>query len=344
MKAIAKGNHLLKQPERKAAFIDNVQDITQKVFGTPIRDKLDIIDRMTKVFITPGENIVHQSILKGSFPRLSERKSIMHDSIKNQENVSSKIIIQNPNEKADVRFIPELLTASRYSKTSDSIKIITLNSEQADRTNMEAKIQTGNARPDINIKYEINKECIWVSRDIKSGNNMNNITKGILAEIPYTENGQLYQVINEPLTLAKINEQRDMLLKNKYEYTNLSIFITTIHNLDPILKYSEIMYNNAVQQQLYNIMAIDKTINFSFYYGIIVKERTINPEFFKRLEPHINNDIFNSKKHFNIFMSKAIIIYHNTVAPILSNVQNTKGTQWEVSFLDEISTTIFDDI
>jgi hypothetical protein len=188
------------------------------------------------------------------------------------------------------------LTASHYSETSAKIKVVYLNSEQATKTSIESKLHTGNARPDLTITYEINNEFIQVDRDIKSGNNMNNVIRGVLGEVPYKENGQLYQVLNESLSLKNINNSRILFLEKQCSITGN----------DPMMSNLEI-HITAIQQ----------------------------------LEPYINNDIFNSKKHFNIFMTKAVIVYHNTVAPILNNVQSTKGALWEVSFLDEISTAVF---
>lgn len=335
--------------EKQRNFIAQLQNTINILYTTPITNKTNLLDKTVSICLEPGEHIVNQSLLKGAHSRISyTKKDIIQSLSNNNKPISSKIIVENLNEKSDVRFIHEVLITNGYSETSDTIKEIQLNSEMPTNTaNILSKIQTGNKHADTKIMYQINNQQTSMFRDIKTGTNMNNITKGVLGEIPYMEDGKVYTILNEPLTLKRINEQRLIILKD-YKFKEitenemqLKSHIATINSLEFLLQQSEIIHNNAVQEQLYAIMALEKKLNFSVYYAIIVKEARYNPDFFTKLSPYITSDIFNNKKTFNIFMAKAVIIYHNTVMPIIGNIEKTKGTEWEASFIDQITDDIF---
>lgn len=113
--------------------------------------------------------------------------------------------------------------------------------------------------------------------------------------------------------------------------------------METVRHQSHIQYNLLLQEELYKALSIPalRKINMSYYYGILVKEYETNPEFVKRLQPYINNHIFDSKKNINAFLAKAAVIYHETVRPIIPYMESTRGTTWEVTFLDDIKDDIF---
>jgi hypothetical protein len=101
MKSMSKSS-LLNQAERKLALVNNVLNVIEKIFSTPVVNKTNFVDKISHTFITPGENLVRQTITKGIFSRFSEKKLLFLDSMKNQTNIYEKIILKNLNKKADI--------------------------------------------------------------------------------------------------------------------------------------------------------------------------------------------------------------------------------------------------
>jgi len=129
---------------------------------------------------------------------------------------------------------------------------------------------------------------------------------------------------------------------DKIDRQRLDPYLENMRLLDPIRDQCHLKYN-LMQEELYKALSIAgfPRFNMSYFYAILVNEYKNNREFFIQLQPYINDSIFESKKNMTKFLTRAVIIYHNTVKPILYNIQNTKGTPWEPSFIDEIHNDIF---
>jgi hypothetical protein len=259
--------------------------------------------------------------------------------------LSSKVIISHPNERANISFITEIVTSSRYAESSASIQEVRLNSEN---TSVVTSTKSGsNLYSDLTISIKNPFDVISLLKDIKSGNNMHKVTSGVIGEIPYNSPTELYSILNEPKDLIELSKLRIDILKNNQlddtEKKMLKPYLKNIEALDSIRDQSHIQYNLLLQEELYKALSIPgiRRINMSYYYGVLVKEYETNPEFFRRLQPHINNRIFDNKKNINAFLAKAAIIYHETINPIISNMEATRGNTWEVTFLDDIKDDIF---
>jgi hypothetical protein len=87
----------------------------------------EYIDKLIDQYKHPSENMSKQSILYALSTNFSTKKSNIIAAYKPY--MSSKVIISNPNEKANISFITELVTSSRYALSSDSIQEVRLNSE-----------------------------------------------------------------------------------------------------------------------------------------------------------------------------------------------------------------------
>jgi hypothetical protein len=68
--------------------------------------------------------------------------------------------------------------------------------------------------------------------------------------------------------------------------------------LDP-LRDQVFTYNLKMQEELYKVLAIPgfRKLNMSYYYGVLIKEYKNNPEFFTRIQPYINDSIFENRKN-----------------------------------------------
>jgi hypothetical protein len=184
-----------------------VQSLLGHQFNKPLASRHDIMERNVEFFYneTLEENVTKQTLSKGLSPRMSFKKNDMVSMISpyNRDTKSPKVFISNPNEKSDVRFIPEHQTANRFAKTSDSITRVTLNSEQPTGTQIDLQGEQSNKHFDLTLYIG----DVAQNRDIKAGNNMSNLTN-VIAEIPYDEKGNLYLIMKEGLSLDKIQQNR----------------------------------------------------------------------------------------------------------------------------------------
>lgn len=302
---------------KQVLFAGNVQK-TFDMYATKITTQQQYIDQLTDQYKIPGENITTQSLLYAFSPRFSTKKSDLIASFKSS--LSSKVVVDNPSEKGNVSFLTELVTASRYADTSDCIQQVRLNSEN---TSVITSTKSGsNMYSDLTISYVNSNGIISLLKDIKSGNNMQRITTGVIAEIPYISCTEPFSIMNQPKDLLELSKLRINMISNKsFEENKADIdnIIANINRLDPLIDQCHLQYNILLQEELYKALSIPalRRINMSYYYGVIVKEYETNPDFFRRLQPYINNRIFDSKKDINAFLAKAAIIYHETINPII---------------------------
>lgn len=340
MKRIASNSNLSNL--NKQNLFANLTEKTLSIYQSKINTEADFLDRLTHSY-QPSENIALQSITYALSPGFSTKKSNIVSSFK--PFISPKIEIDNPSQRSNVSFITELATASRYANTSDNILKIKMNSEN---TQVASNTKSGsNLYSDLTLEYQTPSGVISLLKDIKFGNNMNKITSEVIAEIPYMNSGEVYSIINNPKNLLELSKMRIKLLEESTfdnetrTYTNN--LLSNIKNLDPLIDQCHLQYNLLIQEELYKALSIPalRRINMSYYYGILVKECETNPEFFRRLQPYINNHIFDSKRNANLFLARAAIIYHQTVKPILHNIENTRGTSWQASFIDDLKDDIF---
>jgi hypothetical protein len=236
----------------KERLANQMEGIIGHLFNERLKSKNDLLLRTASYFAneTLGEKICQQSITKGLIPRLSATKSSLSSALKDSGfTVTNKIDILNSNEKSDVRFFSELITASEFSKTSNHITKITMNSENSKVAILHPT--STNKFPDI-ILHVNNMSLI---RDIKSGHNMYNIDKGFIGEIPYN----LYSILNKPKSLKTIQLERFNI------YEDIRIPIKQINNDN---KLDELEKNILIQEEIFKLIAINSRINPSFYYGV----------------------------------------------------------------------------
>jgi hypothetical protein len=335
--------NLLSNSQNQTYLTDNLLRIIESLYTSKINNKYDYLDRLVKIYSIPSENITVQSLLLGINPKFSTKKENYYSAYKPQ--LSSKIEIQQLKDKASVNFLNEMVIANRYGNTSEYIQKIILNSEN---NNVISSTRSGcNLYTDLTVSYNINNQSISLLKDIKSGNNLIRVNGGIIGEIPYIKSGELYSIINSPKTLIELNEMRFNIINNasydKLDREQLNPYLENMKLLDPIGDKCHLKYNLMMQEELYKALSIPgfRRFNMSYYYGILVNEYQNNSDFFIRIQPYVNDSIFENKQNMTKFLTRAIIIYHNSVKPILNNIENTKGTEWAPSFIDDINNDIF---
>lgn len=313
----------------------SLQYTIENLLSKPLITPNDVVERVITTQLESSELLLNQSILKSMFPRFSVKKAMYLDALQNNS-VSSdiqKLFVENGKIPGDIRHVSELIVARRYSNTSDLIKKVTLRDESdGNPISKEVFISTSNKNPDLYIVFD-NGSANY--RDIKAGNiNDKSIFAGNLQEIPYVTETQLYeQALNTSLSLGNITELRMQyfkgLVRNRNDFSN---FIIYIEELDTIRETSEIKYNLLVQDEMYKNINLHATykINFSYYYGRIINECHVNPDFYAKIQPHITPDIFSDKQKAGMFIARALITYHETVSPIIKNIQQTKGTTFDL--------------
>lgn len=332
MKSMCNAQNFLSDVSRQERLSYHIAQSLTTIFAKPITNKFQFLDRTTKYCYdnTLGENITKQSILKGIFPRVSDTKINMYAAIKNDngDHLSNKVLVSNPQEKTDFRFLVEFKTAVEFSKTSPSIKEIVLNSEKPSQAIINP---TGsNKFPDVTV----NINNFTRAMDVKSGDNKNNVFANILAEIPYTENGQLYIIMNKDLSLETIQNIRS-------NAQPLKLLQTMIKDINHLPNIELIQKNILIQEELFKYIASNPNLKLSFYYGTIVKNSLgLHFNFHKRLSPFMNDQIFDNKQAFQKFFITAIKIYHEEVEEIFDNIKNSKEF-WMGTGFEHIANDIF---
>ena len=332
-----KGQNLFIETVRQERLSQHISKCFDVMFSTPIKSKTEFLDRVVKYSQneTLGENISKQSMLKGMFPRFSTRKEDIILAMKNHDPncISNKLHISNLKEKSDVRFLVETKTASEFSNTSDTIKKIVMNSENPSTATINPS--GSNKYPDITININSSQYPI----DIKSGNNRDNIFGATLAEIPYCENGKVYNIMNNDLSLDKIQEQRIAAFERENLLFLLHESVKNIYNSPSI----EIIQKNIlIQEEFYKYMSVNPNQKLSLFYGSVIKNHLgLNYNFHKRLSPFINDRIFDSKDHFYTFMRKAKQIYNEEVSDIIINIRKSQAF-WMGTGFEKIADDIFE--
>jgi hypothetical protein len=327
---------ILKHSSRQERLVSHLQEFISIHFDNPLKSSTDLLDCTSKYILNPtlGENLIKQTIAKGFFPRASFRKESMVSALKNADTnaLSEKVMIINPEEKSDARFLVETVTASRFCETSFTIKKVAMNSEKPSAFKISG---SSNKYPDIDIQLD----NIFFSRDIKSGNRMEDTLGSILAEIPYSEDGTVYAIRNKQISLEQIQERRLIELHNNHQYGKLYPTVAAINNLPGV----DICFKNIqIQEEIFKFILANPICNrLSFYYYKDIETYTqLNVNFYKRVTPLLNDQIFNNKKDFQRFLSKTVEIYNEEVSDILSNIKKSKPF-WIGSGLENIADDIF---
>jgi len=191
-----------------------------------------------------------------------------------------------------------------------------------------------NKFPDVTININGNS----VMKDLKSGNNLEAIFRGVLAEIPYNNDHSLYTIMNKGTSLEEIQEKRFNYLKQYKEYQEISLKITDIKN---IINITEIEKNVLIQEELFKLVASKANLNISFYYGKIIDPNVcLNLKFYNKLSPLINDRIFDNKVNFQRFLGKAIKFYQEEVDNVYINIQQSK-IFWQGSGFEKIADDLF---
>lgn len=303
----------IESPGRKEALINNVYSFIKEVFDKPITSKNDIVIRVSKYFLDPftGENITKQTLSKGFFPRLSVSKKDFISAIKEIDPAfdTSKVIIDSPWEKSDFRFLAEYITTVRWVKSTPLIESVIMNSETPNKVFSEKK-------PDLTVTI---KNKAPFSLDIKSGNNMYNVSKGFLGEIPYYETGKPYLINNNTAssdaicTLSTIQEERlrYIQLQKDPEIDNLHKKIMHINQIKDLNIFAK---NLEIQNEILNFLSSipESRLRFSFYYGHVVRNNPmINHRISNKISMLLTNNSFklDTKKQLQGLLIEILSIY-----------------------------------
>jgi len=327
----------------------HTQQLINSHFDKTITNKINLLEGSVDYITYPslGENITKQTFDKGLFPRVSYARGSIQAALNNAKvsTRSSKVKIENIMEKADVRWITEKITADRFGESSEFIQEIVMKSEKPNKSSVTAiiaKAQTGQMMADTKITLNIDNNKIDLLRDIKAGNNAKEPFSGVLAEIPYINNDEMYFIINESFDLKRLQNSRQITIEaittSREDLKDLREKFRAINNL----QITEIDKNRIIQELLFQqISRHEVLLKASFYYHFKVREfTTLNSEFFDKLKPHINNNIFDNKKSYNEFMKTAIKVYCDTVQDISRNIQNSKSF-WMGTGFEEIADDLF---
>jgi hypothetical protein len=318
--------------ERLVAVATKCIDI---LFGKPLENPLDIMKRTVEFNAIPGENILKQTMGKGLFPKKSLPKEQALRLI--QENASKfnleKLRFIAPNERSDVRFILEAMTASRFSETSELITEVTMNSEKP--------TADGSKNPDLLIKLGENTFLM----DIKSGDNMQRVFQGYVGQIPYTEDGKPYTVLNKEFPLEEVQKQRlaHLVTMRNNSMNYLYNKIQAINNESLITIVEK---NRLIQEVLLQYLAKDplSTLKPSLYHSIIVPNpQALNERYVQRILDIIDKDkaFLRNKDSFQRFLAKVIRIYGEEVdREIIHNISMSKDF-WLGSGFERIADDIF---
>ena len=307
----------------------------ETLFVTPTKNKQQYLEKVIAFSQNNScsELIAKQTILKGCTPRMTWLKKDMLDTA----GVSPKISVAYPKEVSDVRFITELTIADNFAQSSSLVQTIIFNTENP-RIAI-ASTTGGNKYNDITINFKVEEQTLSLESDIKSGNNAYKAFDGILGTLPVTENYQPYTMMNENVkfTLKELQTERVFFLErapNEFQKHTANI-------KDLVIAYphDQILMNTLIQDELLKCIALHGlTRKPSFFTAHKISESVFNEKYFKLLEPHINENIFDNKVNFNRFMTKALRIYNDHFMDISGNITNNF---WRGTGFEEIADDVF---
>lgn len=330
----------LTEPQKQGIAHTIKSFIESNFTGQKVR-KEDILNRNIVFFKDPTcpEPILNQTIAKAFFPRMSWTKG----SIEKTMGLSNQIIINDPKEKSDARFIVEIGLADQFVRQQTSVQSIMMNSERPNKvSNMTTVISKGgNKYKDILVNL---KTTAMFELDIKSGNNAQDLFGGLLGSIHITKDGLPYFIVcDKPISIVDLQKARINSVNNISQSTDnqilerTSTLIRTIHN---DMTLDVIQRNINIQEQLFQLMS-DNLLRQqpSFYVINRITEVQVHAEFYRRLEPHINYEIFHNKQNANKFVRQALIAYNDTIQNIVRNIKQKDA--WEGTGFGEIAEELF---
>lgn len=297
-------------------FAAHIQTFLESLFSTPIKSKQNLLDRNVNYFINNnvGEFITKQTISKSFFPRISYPKQDQIAAINAFDHnvISPKIVAVNADEKSDSRFLNEILIASKFCEQSELIDQLIMNSESTLNKIVTKTSTNKNADVTINIKGTL------INRDIKSGNNMNYVKRSIIGPISYTNDNKPYAILNNPLDLKNINQERIQLFDFVTPFQEELNFIYKDKDLDFIQK------NLLIQEKCLAFVKNNPDCTVSFYVVVKVNEFGFNQNFFLKIQNRLNNNMFDNKKNSQDNIAYYINSYDQTIAPIMNNIEKSK--------------------
>ena len=335
---------VLESPQKKS-IAQYTEQFIKNNFTEPLEDAEKILHNNVNFFGEPslGESILQQSLVKGTFSRLSFKRGIIEKEMR--PHISNKIEVAEPNSKADFRFIGEIRTADRLANTSNIIEKVIMNFEDPTKV-IKNKPVSNNVNKDVTLKYQIENRQYSMQGDIKAGNNANNPFSNVIASIPLRENMENYFVINDnQISLFHIQQVRmeQFAILNK-QYKSSSPFAEVWKQMEYLneLPINQIHKNILMQEQIFKAMSLGLNIGAPSFYAtfIVPHSYMMHEKFLSKLEPHINANIFDNKKNFNVFMQQAFLAYNETVQQIARNVKANRNLLKE-SGLEDISNDIF---
>lgn len=274
-------------------------------------------------------DIMKQKILRNTFPKTSISKEEGINLLKDTDrNFSSKIIVENTQEKTNLPFLVEAHTTSNFVKTSEAIQSARLNSEQT---------KPGEIAWDLDLCINgLHKKC-----DIKAGNNMGSVFKKYLGQIAYTEDSSVYKTLNNDFSLNDVQEKRLAFLESRTTQLHECIKKIDNENKDIFIK------NVLIQEELFKFLHTHPEIKLgpSFYYGINVPNELCSKpitliENITQVILKNPNFLNGNRKEFCDVMREIIKTYDSECEGIISNIENSKAV-WMGSGLEMISDNLF---
>lgn len=331
--------------EAKKEFAHSTQNFIKDVFHeNPPTDKKMLLENIADHFANTekGELLTKQSLAKAVAPRLSATKSkifnIFNHSIRKRSEISlsEKLSLQNGGERTDIRFFPELL-AGNCVTSFDGVSKVILNSETPSE-----KIKAGkNTNKDLTVKTYNNQDF---EMDVKQGNNAQHPFSGIINVSSILENEQYY-ILNDPINYIKIQETRYTFFENisKYQYNSITKSLLNLLHDNNLSSFDK---NKLIQEQMFQLIC-ENTMKLpnipSFYFTITLQNKTLlSKKFYEKIEPYINEQIFDNARKANKYLRICLYAYHETIAELymMRRANEAKNLFKEVGF-DIVSDDIF---
>ena len=287
------------------SFIDKVINKTNK------KEELlpNLIDYMKDNSL--GEFVLKQTISKGFLPKFTFKKKEALPFV----DTSNKLAIINPMEKADIRFLPEAIIANQFAEQQENIQQISFNSENPSEIIAKSSYGGGNYVKDLFLQIKSNsKESFNFELDVKTGNNAYNNPNFILGPLPILPEGNVYSVVCNIPEFSHLVELRLKFFRDLK--SNGIISKNALESLEMLTQVSidNLKRNILIQDELLKIIStgvIKK--NPSFYSAFKVIKHEVEINFYKKMEPYINVNNFNSKKDFEIFARYGLKAFYESV-------------------------------
>ena len=272
------------------------------------------------------ELILTQSMWRASTGFSTTKKDWMTAMQETNSYDLSKVKVENPLQKTDVRYLTEARVAANLSKASETILGVTLAYEHPNKKTFDLLVTLGNK----SLK-------VTVERDIKSGNNLYAVRGNKVGEIPIVKTtNEPYGIMNDGYNIKDVFDGRLKMLERDSSirppesyYKDFLELRNTLNILKSAIDIDDINKHYLAQEAIFKfiINTGDKTaLKFSLFVLDVVEDKSpSNIPFYQAMEKILKEDSFSTTENVQELLGNTAKAYSSTVQDLTDILHANKA-------------------